>query len=240
MAESGFLTTRATRWSHGDLPSPPWTHPDVFYKEFKKGEKLPLEYIQHLGQSFHSVVDQCRTEDGRLVAVKIKKTHGDLKINDKLQTEVRILRSLNHYHCVSILGAYICGDDFGIVMVPSAICNLYTYLFKPNSSAFKDVEGRCSQGGPLLPKIMGCLAHGLQYLHKLPRERYVSDDGEIVRHRDITPGNIVLDGARVLYTDFGLSKVATADQTGSSGTSTKTPMVRLTAQSRRVQYADYA
>ena len=240
MAESDFLTTRATLWSHDKLPSPPWTHPGVFHKEFEKGETEPLEYIDPLGQSLHSVVEKRRTKDGRLVAVKIKKTHGDPKLNDKLQKEVHILRSLNHYHCVSLLGTYVRGDFFGIVMEPCAICNLDTYLSQPNSSAFKDVEARCSQGGPLLPKIMGCLAHGLQYLHKLPRTRYDSDNGEIVRHRDITPTNIVLDGARVLYTDFGLSKFVTAAQTGSSGTSTKTRMVRLTAQSRSLQYADYA
>ena len=240
MAERDFLTTRATLWSHDNFPSPPWTHSDVSHRKFKKGQRIPLEYRENLGQSLHSVVEQRRTEDGRLVAVKIRKTYGDQKINDKLQTEVHILRSLNHYHCVSLLGTYVRGDDFGIVMEPSAICNLWTYLSQPNSSAFKDVEARCSQGGPLLPKIMGCLAHGLQYLHKLPRTRYDSDNGEIVRHRDITLTNIVLDGARVLYTDFGLSKFVTAAQTGSSGTSTKTPMVRLTAQSRSLQYADYA
>ena len=228
MAESAFLTTKATLWSRRKLPSPPWTdRHDAFDKEYGENEELPLKFIDNIGLPGRGV-EKRRTMDGteREVAVKRMYTYGDRPINDKLQHEVTVLRSLNHYHCVSILGTFIRGDFFNIVMEPCAKCDLHTYLSEPASNTVKSMEKLCGRRLLFLPRIMGCLAHGLQYLHKEPRAQYNSDEGKVIRHRDITPANIVLDGSRVLYTDFGLSKFVTATKTSSSGPSPKTLMVK--------------
>jgi serine/threonine protein kinase len=73
---------------------------------------------------------------------------------------------------------------------PVATESLEYYLENPRSHNHSDT----APPEILLPKIMGCLANGLRYIH----------DSE-VRHKDIKPSNIVLDGTRVLYTDFGIA-----------------------------------
>jgi len=73
---------------------------------------------------------------------------------------------------------------------------------------------------------MGCLAHGLQYIHE--RKGATLKDGAQVRHRDIKPSNILLHGYRVLFADFGISKVYTDATTGTSGESSKTMPVKYT------------
>ena len=239
MAGSGFLTTKSTEWSRVKSPSPLWKEDGGWHKEFGENEKLPLNHIQPIASlSAGGVMEKYRTEDGMLVAVKTMETFGDSNLNNELTQEVGILRDLKHYHSVSLLGTYIRGDSFSAVMEPCATCNLDTYLSQPKSNVFKHITTRCGPQDTFLPKVMGCLAHGLQYLHKEPRMQYDTGEGKIVRHRDITPTNIVLDGPRVLYTDFGLSKFVTATRTGSTGSSPKTSMVKATPSSRGFQHAD--
>ena len=230
MAEIGFLTTKATKWTQGILPSsPPWTdRGNVFHVDFKEDETLPLKILDTIGGQNRHVEKHQSTTDGRLMAVKKIYTNQRGTTNTQLKNEVEILRSLKHYHSVGLLGTYTQEDRFGIVMEPCAACDLWTYLSEPTSGRVKKLEGRCGARDSFLPSIMGCLAHGLQYLHREPRTQHQSNEEIMVRHRDITPSNIVLDGSRVLYTDFGLSKFFTITQTGSSGPSRKTAMVTTT------------
>ena len=239
MAESGFLTTKSTEWSRGRSLPPLWKTDDTLHKDFGENEELPLDHIQSIAPlSVGGVMEKRRTEGGMLVAVKTMNTYGNWDTNDDLKREVAILRSLNHYHSVSLLGTYTKGDSFSAVMEPCATCDLYTYLSKPKSKAFKNMTMSYGSPDSFLPKIMGCLAHGLQYIHKVPKMQYGPGEGKVVRHRDITLTNIVLDGPRVLYTDFGLSKFVTATQTGSTGSSSKTKMVKATPSPRGFQHAN--
>ena len=239
MAESDFLTTKSTEWSREKSLSPLWKKDGVWHKNFEVNEKLPLDHIQSIAPlSIGGVMEKRSTEDGMLVAVKIMDTYRDGSINNELTREVGILRSLKHFHSVSLLGTYTKGDSFGAVMEPCATCDLYTYLSQPRSSAFESITKDYGSPDSFLPKIMGCLAHGLQYLHKERRMQYDTDEEKVIRHRDITPRNIVLDGPRVLYTDFGLSAFVTASRTGSSGSSHKTIMVKATPSSRGFQHAN--
>ena len=203
-------------------PLPQWTdHGNGFYVKFNEYEKLPLELLDYIGHITQGgVVEKRRcTMNGSLVAVKKLDTYREDKINTELHTEVEILRSLKHYHCIRTLGCYTQGDSFSIVTEPVAVCDLDTYLSKPSSVKAEKMEKVCGSRDSFLPKIMGCLAHGLQYIHKEPRARPWSDEEKMVRHRDISLGNILLDGRRVLYADFGHSKFFTETRTGSSGTS---------------------
>ena len=240
MAESDFLTTKSTEWSRDKSLSPLWKKDGAWHKVFAKKEKPPLVLIESIAPlSATGVVEKRDLENGRFVAVKKMNTFGNVDSNNQLTREAEILLSLKHYHCVSLLGTYIHGDSYNIVMEPCAQCDLYTYLSEPSSDVVKEITMDYGSQDTFLPKIMGCLAHGLQYLHKVPRMRYDTDDGaKVVRHKDITPSNIVLDGRRVLYTDFGLSAFVTATQTGSSGPSHKTKMVKATPPSRSFQHAN--
>lgn len=229
MSDFDFLTTRSAEWSGNIPPAPQWTdRGDLFYVELQENEKLPLELIEAIPSVTSGPLVEKRkcTIDGRLVAVKTMDTYGNKATFTKLREEVEILRSLKHYHGLRTLGCYTQDDDFSIVAEPLAMCDLYTYLNYPSSVKAKKMKDLCGPRESFLPRIMGCLAHGLQYIHKEPRSQHMSDEGKMIRHRDITPANILLDGPRVLYADFGLSKFFTTTQRASSGPSHKTAMVK--------------
>lgn len=212
-----FLTTRATYWD-ARIPQdkPQWTDKgDGFYVAYEDEEQLPLTYSHAINATTGVLVEAHRTNDGRLVAIKKMETSSDKEVNERLDAEVKILRQVKHFHSVSILGSYIHQDWFSIVMDPVATCDLQQYLRNTTSRKISKMESLCGPRTAFLPRIMGCLAHGLHYIH----------ENSSIRHRDIKPVNILLDGKRVLFADFGLSKVYTETRRGTSGPSPKTPMV---------------
>lgn len=215
MSEPAFLTTKTAQWNRCMPPNPPrWTtRGDGFDLEFGEEEVVPLAHIKHLADN----VDSCRcTQTDKVVAVKRLPTYSNNNDNEKLKNEVKVLRDLKHYHCIQVLGCFSKDDWFNIVTQPAADCDLKEYLSWEKSKKVEKLEPICGSRATFLPRIMGCLAYTLYYIHKEPR----------VRHRDIKPENILLEGSRILFADFGLSKVFTETQSGSSGTSAKTIMVR--------------
>ncbi|KAL8764150.1 MAG: hypothetical protein Q9194_007152 [Teloschistes cf. exilis] len=193
-----FLTTRTQSWSDR-MPKdpPPWTTRnggrEQFNVKFGEEEDLPLTYKQHLFPASADVnVDEylCKDVDRR-VAIKIMDTHGNGKVIQAIRQKVELVRRVKHYHSIQVLGSYIHGDSFGMVTQPVAICDLREYLFHQESlKARKVVKESCPRRG-FLPRLMGCLAKGLQHIHS--RE---IQDGAQLRHRDIKPANILLKGWR--------------------------------------------
>lgn len=214
-----FLTTKSTEWS---IRQPElnlqWIHRENgFHVELGEDDEPPLRYREHIAAASGGGVDRYHCKElNRDIAVKRLQTHSDPKSNQTLYHEVEVLRRLRHYHVVQVYGSYTHRDWFNILMTPIATCDLRTYLYAPLSHKVKLMEKSCGPRALLLPRIMGCLAHGLHYIHKDSK----------VRHKDIKPANILLDGPRVLYADFGCSKVYTDTQSGTTGPTTKTPMVR--------------
>lgn len=210
------------------LETPPlWTdRDDGFYVNFGEDEEPPLKHVENMASPGNGVIVD-RYECPRIkeqVAVKLMRTSSRKVTIDTLNEEVKILRLLRHYHCIQVLGSYTHRDQLGIIMRPAAACDLNDYLYEYYSNKTQRMVIRNSIGSEFLPRLMGCLAHGLQYIHE-PKGA-VSTSGAQVRHRDIKPSNILLDGYRVLFADFGISKVYTATQTGTSGPSLKTKMVK--------------
>ena len=223
------LTTRSQPWSENEPQNPqPWTDrgKNGFYADFGPEEVLPLKLLENIFTGYgvnvnHSIC----TKTGRKVAIKVMHTASKKATIDRLNHEVRVLRPICHYHCIRALGSYTSQDTLGIITEPVATCDLNNYLFE--DSSFKTNEMIRSYGprSEYLPKLMGCLAHGLQYIHKAGRQS--TSDGAQTRHRDIKPSNILLLGHRVLFADFGVSKVYTETQTGSTGKAhDMTPMVK--------------
>uniref|UniRef100_A0A0D9VCB1 Protein kinase domain-containing protein n=1 Tax=Leersia perrieri TaxID=77586 RepID=A0A0D9VCB1_9ORYZ len=129
------------------------------------------------------------TLDNTLVAAKI--LHSNITQGLKqFQQEVELLNNIRHPNMVHLLGA-----------CPEYGCLVYEYM--PNGS----LEDRlfCRSGTPPLPwqlrfKIAVEIATGLLYLHKMKPEAFV--------HRDLKPGNILLDKDFVSKIgDVGLARI---------------------------------
>ena len=219
-----FLITKSTDWSDKRLNDvPAWTdRGNGYVVDYTEDEKPPLDHKSYIASAGEGgCVEKCYCPKlDKEVAVKKVATYGDEETNDRLTKEMDYLRKVRHYHCVQVLGSYIQGDWFNIVMDPVATCDLRTYLkFESSSQKIRKMEKLCGMRSVFLPILMGCLALALHYLHQSAR----------LRHRDIKPANILLNGRTVLFADFNLSKVFTETQSGTSGPSPKSPMVRISS-----------
>jgi len=79
-------------------------------------------------------------------------------------------------------------------MCPVAEMDLSTYLVRADATRHRELR-----------TFFGCLASVLQFLHE-----------QSIRHKDIKPGNILVNGGNVLFTDFGLA----FDYTDAEGSTT--------------------
>ncbi|KAH7359897.1 kinase-like domain-containing protein, partial [Pyrenochaeta sp. MPI-SDFR-AT-0127] len=97
--------------------------------------------------------------------------------------EIQILKRLQHRHIIELVGSYTDSRYIALVMLPVAEMDLDVYLSIATVSKY-----------PELRTFFGCLATALEFLH-----------AQKVRHKDIKPGNILIDRGNVLLADFGLS-----------------------------------
>ncbi|KAK4071732.1 uncharacterized protein Triagg1_5970 [Trichoderma aggressivum f. europaeum] len=87
----------------------------------------------------------------------------------------------SHHHVVQLVGSYSYNGDMNIILSPLADHNLSEYLEA-------DMNPRKEKA---LKRSFGCLLSGLGFLSVK------------IRHKDIKPQNILIDGSRILFTDFG-------------------------------------
>ena len=97
--------------------------------------------------------------------------------------EIELLKRLKHDHVVEFVGSYTDPKYMGLIMSPVAEMDLSTYLKRADRLKHQELR-----------TFFGCLARALEFLHE-----------QNIRHKDIKPGNILVDGGKVLFTDFGLS-----------------------------------
>lgn len=166
---------------------------------FTAAEEPPLVMVSHLATSLTAAVEKvlCR---GIAFARKSMRCSRSLTITDALQ-EVKHLQNLQHHHIVQLVGSYLCGRNFNILMYPVADCDLGRFL--QDTSDLPMLEKECHK--TFLAGAMSCLASALSYVHN-----------RTTKHMDIKPKNILVrrnEAVRsgrytwkVYLADFGLSK----------------------------------
>jgi hypothetical protein len=167
---------------------------------FRKGETLPLETKGILGSGGYGQVDRILSlisfkEYARKRVLRSATFRGRRKEDvTRFIAEIEIMKRLKHCHVVEFVGSYTDAKYIGLIMTPIAEGDLTSYLTSATPEKY-----------PELRTFFGCLATGLEFLHQ-----------HNVRHKDIKPGNILINNGQVLFTDFGLS----LDFTDSSGSTT--------------------
>lgn len=191
-------------------------------------EKLPLTPVAHLGSSCSAIVDKVLC--GRIpLARKRMRCTRLLTVQDAL-AEVEHLQRLQHFHIVQLVGTYLQGRNFGILMYPAADCHLGTFL-EDTADLMSLQSEKCQDPVELrsrrnfLSSSLRCLTSAVAFIHE-----------NTTKHMDIKPANIVVrctggDPAidrsslpwRIYITDFGLSRTFVGDQSQTDGRTGRTP-----------------
>lgn len=110
---------------------------------------------------------------------------------DRIKQEAHLISKAQHQHVVSLIATYIFNNKIYIIVEPLAGQNLEKYLY--GTIGESRTEERQSRQLQLL-SWYGCLTSALAYLHS-----------QFIRHGDIKPQNIFIQGDRILLADFGIS-----------------------------------
>ncbi|KAL8664206.1 MAG: hypothetical protein Q9202_003284 [Teloschistes flavicans] len=184
---------------------------------------LPFTRKRHFSLTPHSFgheyVAQGRFKFRKTFAIK---TFGHRTLNhqrdlaQRVEGEIKIVRSLHHPHCITFLGSFIHSEKLGYLLFPAPQCSLtdvmqLTILFFPSLPKTVDSLWRgiaeeiednpagfftSDQCIDILCRCFVCLLRGLSYLHR-------SD----IIHGDIKPRKILVDGSgSVLLADFSNSR----------------------------------
>ena len=167
---------------------------------FQPTEDVPLKHLGHLGASISATVDKvlCRRV---ALARKTMRCTPRFKVADAL-IEVSHLQKLQHFHIVQLIGSYLQGRNFSILMYPVADLHLGTFLEDTSEVTYKGARYE------FLSSIFGCLASAFNFIHK-----------HSTKHMDVKPQNMLVrenllredwDGWRVYIADFRLSRDYTA------------------------------
>ena len=180
------------------------------HSHFRRDEALPFEGKGVLGSGGFGQVDRVLSlvsfKEYARKRVSRKQAFGGRGTEEMKMfvAEITILKRLKHRHTVELLGSYTDPKYVGLIMSPIADMDLSTYLAQADATRYAELR-----------TFFGCLARGLEFLHE-----------QNIRHKDIKPGNILVHGGNVLFTDFGLS----VDFTNADGSTTCSMVNGMTPQ----------
>ncbi|PVH74344.1 kinase-like protein [Cadophora sp. DSE1049] len=187
--------------------------------EFAKGEALPFEVIGPIGASLTAQIDKVRCR--RILLARKTMVCGRRMTVEEALVEVEHLQKLRHPHIVQLVGSYLQGKKFSVLLYPVADCDFTVFLEQVLDIVQEtpDMKFRAANGnrmvragalfvGPAPQAIasmwnfFGCLVDAVRYIHSTAR-----------KHLDIKPGNILVRkhdqaayGYRIYIADFGISR----------------------------------
>ncbi|OAG07960.1 kinase-like protein, partial [Paraphaeosphaeria sporulosa] len=190
--------------------------------EIQDKEVLPYKLVRNLGHGASASVELVLDQNTKKVYARkvFKNVYGrTLKdVKQHFRNEIRIMRRLSSgHHVVNLYATYLAGRELALILDPAAdggdlaeFMQGYDDLQQELSDSRKHSGTVHSNGSDLhqivqlerrriemlttLKRAFGCLASGLEFIHK-----------QTIRHKDIKPQNILIHQGNVLYTDFGFS-----------------------------------
>ncbi|KAF2823331.1 hypothetical protein CC86DRAFT_409249 [Ophiobolus disseminans] len=144
-----------------------------------------------LGAGTYAVVDTVEIGDRAYArkAVALPR-YRQQQIRKAIQNEIDVIRALDHPHIIRVHLTYEDKSRFFIVMEPLADCDLENFLLQQSAIPPTDAQAR------MICKWLICLSNTLAYIHS-----------KGIRHKDIKPRNILVQGEEVIFADFGSSHV---------------------------------
>ena len=178
-------------------------------------EAVPLSFLSHLGSSNTAIVEQ-------VLCLRIALARKTMRCSrkwdvSKAMREVSHLQRLPHFHIVQLVGTYLQGRNFSILMYPVAEMHLGTFLEDTNDlKVTESVQER-----RFLGLALGCLASAVAYIHQ-----------QTTKHMDIKPQNVLVRQVsfglnpewQIYLADFGLSRsFASQDHSQTDGPTARSP-----------------
>ncbi len=163
----------------------------------------PYRIVEKIGEGGMGVVYLARDAESRQVAVKVlgATVASDPNARARLAREVDTMRRVRSPYVAEILAADITGKSPYIVT-----------RYVPGQT----LEDIVRQRGPLRGDALARLAHGLA-------AALAAIHAAGVVHRDLKPGNVMLDGSDPVVIDFGIAHVADATRLTQTGLVMGTP-----------------
>lgn len=158
----------------------------VSIKNVRRIKDTPYRYVEELGQgSFGVVISVTHNITGENYARKVMRTHNIPRRVSAFREELRIIERLQgHHHFIRVHEAFETDDGWaGMIISPVAdrgSLTDYLNFYLSGPSTFED--------SACLKQAFGCLASGLVFMHQHNR----------IRHKDIKPGNILMDKGKVI------------------------------------------
>ncbi|KAF2268654.1 kinase-like protein [Lojkania enalia] len=181
----------------------------AIHHDYYVEQEDPYRSVSLLGKGSYGFVDQveARLQNNTVYARKLFRLPNQVSKRENfvqaIKREAQITYRLRHHHIVTVYETYEWRQHFGIIMRPVAQGDLATLLDQVDNTS-GELRDNFLQ---YIPKWCGCLIQAIAYIH-----------GELVRHKDIKPANILINNHDILLTDFGLAEdMAQKDSTGTEG-----------------------